>query len=133
MSSAGNDSGALNCIVCSEGLELRHQMTVTIRATSKAQEMSHDKVSRVLLAGVNDGVPVCPPLSAIHFNSAPRSHADCHLSSGSLARQRLTMRSSEGGDDGASSLIGLGSTDRIAAIKLALVFPVNAGSPVAIS
>src|SRR5450631_1634608 len=76
------------------------------------------------------GLPTCDPLSAIQFNSHTRSLALCQRSSGSLARHFLTTRSSAGGVIGCSVAIGGGSAVRMAAIRLARLFPSNGGLPV---
>src|SRR5882672_12290352 len=121
MSCAGNGIEAEKYIVCSGGLALRHQMTVTISATAKAQTVIQASLSLVFPEAEDGAAPaVCPPLSTIHFNSTRRSRAVCQRSSGSLARQVLRTWSRAGGDIGASSVIGLGSFDRIAAMRLAL-------------
>jgi hypothetical protein len=72
-------------------------------------------------------------LSAIHFNSSVKSRALCHRSSGSLARHFLTLRSRADGVSGWLAAIGGGSCSRIAATRLAWLFPSNAFFPVAIS
>src|SRR5215470_5239107 len=133
MSLAGDERGVGKYMVCSGGLELRHQIAPTIRARSRAAETSQARVSRVFRTEANGAVSAGTPLSATHFSSAPRSFTLCHLSSGSFARQRLMMRSSAGGDAGTNSVIGFGSADRIEAMRLALVFPVKGGLPVTIS
>jgi hypothetical protein len=61
------------------------------------------------------------------------SRADCQRSSGSFDKHFLTTRSSAGGVIGCSCAIGGGSVVKMAAIKLARLFPLNAGLPVAIS
>ncbi len=54
------------------------------------------------------GSPTLEPPLATHCNSADTSRAVCQRSSGSLARQRDTIRSSAGGVIGTSSSIGRG-------------------------
>ncbi len=67
---------------------------------------------------------------AIHSNSAFKSLALCHRSSGSFARQRCSKRSSAGG---ATSAIDGAGRSMIAAITLAGDEPSNARLPVSIS
>ena len=76
--------------------------------------------------------PVADP-SAIHFSSRPTSRADCQRSSGSFARQVFTIRSSAGGDSGATDETDGGSADMIAVISDAWLEAENAFRPVAIS
>ena len=71
--------------------------------------------------------------SAIHFSCSLTSCAVAKRSSGSLARQVFTTRSKAGGVSGCEVEMGGGSDERMAAITLAMVLPVNAGRPVAIS
>src|SRR3954470_16760456 len=73
------------------------------------------------------------PGSPIQRSSSARSRALCQRSSGSLAKHFLSTRSSDAGVRGWVVLIGFGSAVRIAAIKLARLFPLNAGWPVNIS
>src|SRR6267143_2234696 len=134
MSCAGNGIEAEKYIVCSGGLALRHQMAVTISAMAKAETVIQASLSLVFPEAADGAVPaVCPPPSAIHFNSNSRSRAVCQRSSGSFARHLLTTRSSARGAIGCKDAMGCGSEERMAAIKLARLFPVNAGLPVAIS
>src|ERR1700674_5604996 len=55
-------------------------------------------------------------LSAIHFNCSLTSCAVCNRSSGSFARQLLTVASSASGDKGCTVEIAGGSAARIAAM-----------------
>ena len=79
------------------------------------------------------GAPACDPASPIQRSSAATSWALCHRSSGSLARQVRTTRSSAGGAKGARAESGGGSDPMMAEIRLAWLFPRNAFSPVTIS
>src|SRR6516164_3899435 len=119
---------------CSTGFELRHQIAPTIRRAARADEMSQANASRVFFPSARGAVPlVAPPLSAIQLSSLDRSSALCQRWSGSLAKHFLTRRSSAGGVIGCKTDMGCGSEERMAAIKLARLFPANAGLPVAIS
>ena len=60
------------------------------------------------------------------FSSLTTSPADCQHSSGSLATQVLTTRSSAGGDIGCTCEIGCGSSRKIAEMRDACVAPENA-------
>src|SRR6266852_765353 len=109
-------------------------MAVTISATAKAQAVIQASLSLVFLEAPDGAVPaVCPPPSAIHFNSNSKTRAVCQRSSGSFATHLLTTRSSAEGVIGCKDAMGCGSEERMAAIKLARLLPVNAGLPVAIS
>jgi hypothetical protein len=79
------------------------------------------------------GTPACDPPSAIHFNCSWTSWTFWKRSSGSLARQVFTTRSSAGGDIGWMVETGGGSRSNTAAITLAVVLPPKARLPVAIS
>ena len=79
--------------------------------------------------------PVCDAerSSRMPWSCSPTSRAVCHRSSGSLARQVRTTRSSAGGLIGESDEIGAGSSFMIDEISEACDAPVNAFRPVAIS
>ena len=64
--------------------------------------------------------------SVTNFSSSAMSRADCQRSSGSFARQVLTMRSSAGGMRESILASGGGSVFIIAAIRLACEFPAKA-------
>ena len=82
----------------------------------------------------NPGDPPWPePASRIHVSSFNRSCALCQRSSGSFIRQAATTRSRAGGVSGWRREIGGGSEARIAAMRLAWLFPLKARWPVAIS
>src|SRR5882762_11881492 len=106
-------------------------------ATAKRKNVAaNNQLARchlLLPAGTRSGSPVCECPSAIQFNSLARSLALCQRSSGSFARHFLTTRASAGGVIGCKAAMGCGSEERMAAIKLARLFPANAGLPVAIS
>ncbi len=98
--------------------------TRAIAAYKRSREMRRLAVAAVAGAA---------PISAIHCSSRSRSRAVCHRSSGSLARQVLTTRSSAGGATGWIVEIGGGSLPIIAAINVAWFFPSNAFLLVTIS
>ena len=105
-----------------------------IRSNRSKAASSQGISSQVLRrSGTRPGSCACEPPSAIQFNSLARSLALCQRSSGSFARHFLTTRASAGGVIGCKAAMGCGSEERMAAIKLARVFPANAGLPVAIS
>ncbi len=79
------------------------------------------------------GTPACEPPSAIHWSCSITSCAVDHRCSGSLARQPLTIRSSEAGIIGWIVEIGAGSECMIEPISDAWLVPVNAFCPVSIS
>src|SRR5262249_48358401 len=116
------------------GLELRHKTATTIRATAKAHKRSHANRS-LLFPAAGNGVaaPLPAPVSTIQLSSLDTSAAFCQRASGSFARHFLTTCSSAGGVKGCETAIGCASEERMAAIKLARLFPANAGLPVAIS
>ncbi len=99
-----------------------------------AAAAAHARRTR-LLCGASTGAcgPMADPPSAIHFSSLPMSWALCHRSSGSLARQVLTIRSKAGGAIGETWVMGSGWLDMIAEISDAWLVPENAFLPVAIS
>src|SRR5215469_3301797 len=115
MSRVGNDIGAGKYIVCSGGLEFRHQTATTISATAKAQALSHANLSLPFAVAAEGAVPaVDPPLSPTHFSSLARSLAFCHRSSGAFARHFFTAWSSASGVIGLMEQIGVGSFSRMA-------------------
>ncbi len=71
--------------------------------------------------------------SAIQRSCLPTSPALCQRSSGSFARQVLTIRSRTAGEEGSTVETGGGSVCRIAPIRDAWLAPENALLPVAIS
>src|ERR1700728_842226 len=79
------------------------------------------------------GSAVWLPDSRIQLSSLARSRADCHLSSGSFARQRRIAWSRLGGVSGAIVAIGSRSFSRIAEATLSWLFPGKALRPVIIS
>ena len=89
--------------------------------------------SRLTRLGTTGGPASPEPASRIHVSSFNRSCALCQRSSGSLIRQAATTRSRAGGVSGWRREIGGGSEARIAAMRLALLLPLKALSPVAIS
>src|SRR5215469_4044152 len=119
ISRAGNGNGAEKYIVCSAGLELRHQTATTIKATAKAPERIQANLSLLFPAAATDpALSACDPLSPTHFSSLARSLALCHLSSTAFARHFLTACSKAGGVIGLIVLIGAGSFSRIAEVTL---------------
>ena len=107
---------------------------VPIRSNRSEPASSQGMSSHVLRrSGTRPASTACEPPSAIQFKSLARSLALCQRSSGSFARHFLTTRSRAGGVIGCKAAIAAGSAVRIAAIKLARLFPENAGLPVAIS
>ncbi len=84
-------------------------------------------------AATGTGTPAREPDSVIHLRSCRRSRAVCQRSSGSFSRQRMTARSSAGGESGASTETGCGVSFKMAAMRLAWLFPWNGRRPVAIS
>ncbi len=105
--------------------------TVATQNTPTSDHANRARTRRRVATGT--GTPACEPASAIHFSSSSTSCIDWRRSSGSLARQVRTRRSSPGGDSGWTEAIGGGSRSRIEAIRLACVLPSNALRPVAIS
>src|SRR5262249_13895923 len=83
-------------------------------------------------AATGAGASACDPC-AIHLSSLAMSCALCQRSSGSLARQPRTTRSSAGGVIGWIVERDGGSPVRIAAIRDAWLFPSNAFPPGALS
>ena len=100
-------------------------------ATAHAAHAAPSRVRRrpVTTAGRPTLNPPCPT----HWSSAATSRAVCHRSSGSLARQRDTIRSSAGGVSGTSSSMGRGLVASTAAMMLDEVLPSNARWPVSSS
>src|SRR5207248_10963883 len=102
--------------------------------TARAPTFVQAKRPRVFhFAETCGAIPVCEPLSAIHFSSRAMSPALCQRSSGSFARHCFTARSNAGGARGCKLESGGGSDDRMAVMMLALVLPLNAAFPVSIS
>lgn len=98
-------------------------MTPPVKS-APAETMTHRGVLR--RAAINAGTAGWEPPPAIQRSSSLTSFADCQRSSGSLARQFLTTRSSAGGDIGWIEEIGTGSLDMIAVMSDAWLVPENA-------
>ena len=91
-------------------------------------------VSRLLRrAATGVGTPTSEPPSAIHWSWSLTSCAVWKRSSGSLARQVLTTRSTVAGVIGAIVEIGAGSSFMIEEMSDAWLVPEKAFLPVAIS
>src|SRR5579863_2244015 len=84
-------------------------------------------------AATGAATPACDPPSAIHFSCSLTSCTFWKRSSGSLARQVCTTRSSAGGEAGCTVEMAGGFLSSTAAITLAVFLPSNARLPVAIS
>src|SRR5262249_41874679 len=112
-----------------------HKVTLRITANRKKMAVKSQLARSQLLrrVGTRTASVGCEPPSAIQFNSLARSVAVCQRSSGSFDRPLLTTRASASGVIGCKAAMGCGSEERMAAIKLARLFPANAGLPVAIS
>src|SRR5262245_22568899 len=120
-----NFNGFSSALFCSQ-----RRRNIRLVRKSKAETACHKWSLRSRFCG-RPSTAAVP--SAIHFSSSITSWAVCQRSSGSLARQFFTRRSNAGGESGCIEDIGCGSEDKIAAIKLAWLFPVKAFLPVAIS
>src|SRR5437870_11337605 len=103
----------------------------TIAAAVTTVQAGFSRFLRPAMIGA--GTPAADPTSAIHWSWSLASWAVWKRSSGSLARQVRTTRSSAGGVIGWSVAIGAGSSFMIDEIKDAWLDPEKAFRPVAIS
>src|SRR5215813_9459368 len=122
---------------CGEALRVRrkaHDPAAARRAPATAPAASQAVRSRRLLETTTGAAtPAWDPACATQASSALRSWALCQRSSGSLARQFFTIRSSAGGVIGAIEEREGGSEDMIEEISEAWLAPAKAFFPVAIS
>ena len=109
----------------------RQGRSVTTIASSTTTTML--ALSRDVVRARKGGAGADPLPSRIHFSSLTRSWTACHRSSGSFSRDCRIERSRAGGDIGASSVMGMGSSLRMDPMRLALLVPRNGLFPVAIS
>ena len=107
------------------------QPAATANAATTIAQAMRSRLRRRTSPGA--GAPAWDPASLIQRSSAATSWALCQRSSGSLARQVRTTRSSAGGARGARAESGGGSDPMIAEIRLAWLLPSNAFWPVTIS
>jgi hypothetical protein len=116
-------------------LRRRKIKAVAAAAASAATGTSaHASFSRLLrFAATGAGSPTAEPPSAIHWSWSLTSCAVWNRSSGSLARQVFTTRSSAGGVIGWIEEMASGCVWMIAAMSDAWLLPENAFLPVAVS
>src|SRR5215472_1567720 len=114
ISRAVNGKGAKKYLVCSDGIDRRHEMIVATSATAKMPATNHPSLP--LLEGAPAALVATTPLALpeSHFISSMRSRAVCQRSSRSLAKHRHIAWSNAGGIIGLMLLMGGGSFSRIA-------------------